>query len=197
LANTIAYPIYNMRTISKFFFLIALLSFYACKKYNVEHFGCQSPAVDDSFPGGYVFMPNIFTPNGDGQNDNLAIASHGATNISLEIKENGCIVVFKDDSMEFPGHYWDGDVRNHLVVNGRKLEMYHYILSYTLPTGERKTVKGKIACDPLNGNQLKNYLSIGCIEHLDQCEFSCQWDGTMFNPLLPTNEYMGGPCNHP
>ncbi len=170
--------------------LFLLLLFSSCGKYNVIHYGCESPAVDEKFTGGFVFMPNIFTPNGDGENDRLEVFNNGVTNLSLEIKTNGGIVVYNESHLENSfNRFWDGTVPK-IVDGGRyHLGIFQYKLSFTMPSGESKTVKGKVVCDPMNYYEKKDNLKLGCIQHLGQCEFGCQWDGAEYNPQLPTNEF--------
>ncbi len=144
-------------------------------------------------------MPNIFTPNGDGNNDYLQIMSGGATNISLEVTTNAGIVVFSKNNIENvqrPQGYWDGTVPRIVDESRYHLGVYHYKLSYTIPSGERKTIKGRVLCDPLDDRFKRNYLNIGCINHLSECAFGVQWNygDSSYISQMPINEFATGPC---
>jgi gliding motility-associated-like protein len=67
-----------------------------------------------------VFMPNAFTPNGDGVNDVLKPVSHGIRSLEVIIYNRWGQVV---KTISDPGETWDG------MSNGKKVETGVYIYS--------------------------------------------------------------------
>jgi hypothetical protein len=134
----------------KSYTLLFLLCFFcSCGKYNVKHYGCESPYVNERFDSGFLVMPNIFSPNGDGVNDILFLYSKGVSSIFLKIRDNGGEVVFEgninyavtDSLKAWPA--WDGQ-RNKGLLTGldAKLNNYRYVLDYTMANGCIKILKG-------------------------------------------------------
>lgn len=68
-----------------------------------------------------ISLPNIFTPNGDGQNETLQIdwGTHSVQDFSIVVLDTKNNVVFKSDRPDFD---WDGT-----DLGGEKLPRAHYI----------------------------------------------------------------------
>jgi gliding motility-associated-like protein len=84
-----------------------------------------------------VFVPNIFTPNGDGRNDKLLIFGKGIDAIEMNIYDRwGGKVYYSTDLSEG----WDG------TVNGEELNsgVFVYSLLVTFFDGQTKIVSGNI-----------------------------------------------------
>jgi len=91
-----------------------------------------NPAVE-------MFVPNAFSPNGDGQNDVLFInANNNIQSLTFEIFNRWGNVVFKTTNVNIG---WDG------MYNGNKLDsdIFAYILKATLTDGTTVNKKGNIS----------------------------------------------------
>jgi gliding motility-associated-like protein len=95
---------------------------------TVEDFLCGFP---------YIFVPNAFTPNGDGVNDVLFVRGRNITSMRLIIYNRWGQKVFETTSQEVG---WDGTFR------GRPLppDVYAYYLEVVCGDGETYTTKGNV-----------------------------------------------------
>lgn len=84
-----------------------------------------------------VFVPNIFSPNGDGWNDYLEIKGPRLFNYSIEIYDRWGKRVFTSNEMK---EYWDG------TMNGKYLtpQTFVYMLTGETVLGERITQQGNV-----------------------------------------------------
>ena len=184
------------KNIAVLFLLISIIS--SCGKYKVKHHGCECEPVNEKFNGGYVFMPNAFSPNGDGNNDCLVITNKGATGIRLMVKNSLGKVLYDNSNLENANngnYFWCGEKEP--SKNLTETNLYPYELSYTTPSGERKKVCGKITLFRLSNHRGKDYLEVNCIDHLNSCVFGTQWisDTLPFLPVDPnSNEILFGEC---
>jgi gliding motility-associated-like protein len=107
--------------------------------------GCTSTAhknlvvlAEDSCatPGGQVFLPNTFTPNGDGLNDRFHAVTNGAVVTGMEIYDRWGRAVFRAIN---GNPVWDGRLKN-----GRPARdgVYTYKLSARLPDGDLRQITG-------------------------------------------------------
>jgi gliding motility-associated-like protein len=72
-------------------------------------------------------IPNIFTPNGDGENDYFTIKGIQAwRNVSVTILNRWGNVVFKDENFQV-NNFWDGTSNNKPVSDG----VYFYKIDFT------------------------------------------------------------------
>ncbi|QQS30670.1 MAG: gliding motility-associated C-terminal domain-containing protein [Sphingobacteriales bacterium] len=84
-----------------------------------------------------VFVPNIFTPNGDGRNDKLVITGVGIAAIELNIYDRwGGKVFFSTDISE----EWDGTVNGEMLNSG----VFVYTLLVTYFDNQTKLFSGNI-----------------------------------------------------
>ena len=90
---------------------------FACKKdgnSNVLNGCCDTPAINATVGLGHVYVPNVFTPNGDGINDRLVV--NGDQNIILirsfrvSDKEGTTVFYAEDLIPNDPTNAWDGTV---------------------------------------------------------------------------------------
>lgn len=85
------------------------------------------------------YMPNAFTPNGDGTNDDFFGKGflNGATNFKMSIWNRWGELVFETTN---PNDKWNGEKRN---AGGMSPEgVYIYTVSFTGPRGEKNEFKG-------------------------------------------------------
>ncbi len=163
--------------------LLFVILISSCRKYRIEHTGCKEDAfVEEGF-----FLPNIFTPNLDGQNDFMMFHHDSVliSNFSIKIKNVGGIKVFESTDPDF---IWDG--KNDGSGKRCKLDVYKYEMCFDA-RGKHYHIKRTIVIDWMGETKMKP--SDACPAQFENCAFSAQWDGTQFNPALPTNEYF--PCD--
>ncbi len=86
---------------------------------------------------GEVFVPNILTPNGDGQHDRLEIFGNCLQNFTFTIYNRWGEVVFETTDLS---ETWDGTYKGQAVNNA----VFHYLLRGTLISGKEVEKYGTI-----------------------------------------------------
>jgi gliding motility-associated-like protein len=86
-----------------------------------------------------LFVPNSFSPNGDGVNDFFMISSHNVTDFDMEIRSRWGEKIFETQDMS---RGWNGQKFN----NGRHepIGSYPYIIRYTVLPGEERIESGVV-----------------------------------------------------
>jgi gliding motility-associated-like protein len=128
------------------------LSCYTCEQfeafpYRTTHYtievtdalGCPGSGeftvvVDEALP---VFIPNVFTPNGDGQNDTWGIFSRGVKYVSLQLFNRWGEKVFETDNLN---SQWDGTYLGKPAEPG----VYVYEGRMVFLSDENRPVKGTV-----------------------------------------------------
>ncbi len=91
-----------------------------------------------------VFIPNVFTPNGDKINDRFVVfGMKGAVQVeALSVFDRWGEEVYRQTHLELNGgdRYWDGKHQGKDVLPG----VYVYVLDYRLSTGERQRKVGTV-----------------------------------------------------
>lgn len=82
--------------------------------------------VDDSFE-----VPNVFTPDGDGINDQFVVRSNGVTPLAITVFDRGGSIVYRHSS---PLINWDGRTAGGTRV---KPGVYYYIITSSEPLYNR------------------------------------------------------------
>lgn len=113
----------------------------------IDQFGCTAEAsteiiLNTDYP---IYMPNVFSPNGDEKNDRFGVLSHAAVVnkvLRMTIYNRWGNQVFQIKNLA-PGDLnaqWDG------TVNGRSSPpgVYVYQVEIELTNGERKTLMGDV-----------------------------------------------------
>ncbi|PCH68666.1 MAG: hypothetical protein COC01_03180 [Bacteroidetes bacterium] len=132
---------------TKYVVLIFSLLFLVlqCKKSKMKNKCCNEEPVVEHFDGGYLGIPTVFTPNGDGENDVLAIYHKGIETFSLTIKNSVGTTIFETTDID---NYWDGQKdsktqqgRFKLTIeakssNGLNISKVIHICSYSSEPGE-------------------------------------------------------------
>ncbi len=85
-----------------------------------------------------IVIPNIFTPNGDGINEDFVVKSDGVTAMNILIYDRWGLKMFESSTINAP---WDG--KN---IGGKEVpdDTYFYIITATSNKGENKQYKGFI-----------------------------------------------------
>ena len=93
--------------------------------------------VSIAIPCGEVFVPTIFSPNGDGLNDFHCVKGPCIVLMELTIYDRWGEVVFFTDKKD---NCWDGDFRGKPAQSG----VYVYKLNITMDDGKKLTDSGSI-----------------------------------------------------
>lgn len=110
----------------------------ACQTSNTGSFtakadngGGDTPTTND------VFIPNTFTPNGDGKNDIFYAYGPSIGTISMNIYDQWGHVIYQSRTME---NGWDGTYRGQPQPNG----VYVYVIDLVMKDGTRALRKGTV-----------------------------------------------------
>lgn len=91
-----------------------------------------------------IFYPNVFSPNGDGNNDIFSLYNNGLVeNMNIiQIFDRAGELIFEQTDMLFneTQNGWNGEFNGQLVQPG----VYVFIIKYTLGNGESKSKSGSI-----------------------------------------------------
>ena len=114
---------------------------YMVKLIAIHENGCQDTTVQQVTVGEITdfYVPNIFTPNGDGVNDILTpegIAPFAEYEFSIFDRWGGLLFLSKDSSAG-----WTGDQYN---TSGSADGVYIYQIRFTTEEGLKKIVKGSV-----------------------------------------------------
>jgi hypothetical protein len=169
------------------FAMLCITISIACKKdgnANGLSGCCDTPAINATVGLGHVYVPNVFTPNGDGINDRLVV--YGDQNIILirsfrVSNKEGTSVFYAEDLVPNDAtNAWDGTV-NAKYKNG----VYSFVMVVQAFDNATATLEGKVCnyrCldsgeeDPISG--------VGC-------QFPTQVIDGVFDPSIPTGESSG------
>ncbi len=106
-----------------------------------NQYGCSDTILKDNYVTIYqkpiVFIPNVFTPNGDGQNDELKVFLNGSRYFDLMIFNRWGEKVF-ESTEKTKG--WDGRYKNVM----QEMEVYAYTLSVEFFDGTKTSKNGNI-----------------------------------------------------
>lgn len=170
-----------------FFVMLCITISLACKKDgngNALNGCCDTPAISAAVGNGHVYVPNVFTPNGDGINDRLVV--YGDQNIILirsfrvSDKEGTSVFYAEDMIPNDPTTAWDGTV-NAKYKNG----VYSFVMVVEAFDNATATLQGKVC----------NYR---CLDSGEEdpisdtgCQFPVQGEEGVYNPAIPTFESSG------
>lgn len=168
----------------KIFFIPIFLSFISlsCKKENVPNLDgcCNTPAIETSFGNAHVYVPNIFTPNDDGRNDELYIIGDSVSRIiSFSVRDNQGDVVAEIANINFQNFkaVWDGRVDGQITIG-----LYDISMILMSENGILQTLEGKVCNYPCER------LPVSPIQNLQLCQFPVQVINGIFEPSIPSGE---------
>ena len=154
-------------------FLFVALSLTACKKKSLTNNCCLESPYQSEFSGGHIFVPNIFTPDGDGKNDLFGPILEGATSYTLKIQSTKNKVLFSSENQP-----WDG------ISNGSRVrDIVGWTIVVNTSKAEQFTYRGQV-CVLVAGNDI-------CPKNLDDCYFSNQFTTVptaTFDSNIPSGE---------
>jgi gliding motility-associated-like protein len=92
------------------------VSICGCTDPTATNFNPQATFDDGSclYPNPSVYVPNVFSPNGDGSNDVFFLTTQNATNVELTILNRWGLVMFKESGLnpEWNGKFNDSDAQD-------------------------------------------------------------------------------------
>ena len=142
---------------------------------------CSNPAIDENVGNGHIYVPNIFTPNADGINDNFTV--FGDFNIliirEMKIKNQNGELVFKatDINPNVPSEGWDG------TSFGLRFQgIFSFSIKVETSDGTVKTLEGNVCNYPCGE---ADNLQVG---HPNDCQFPSQVFSGLYDPTLPSFE---------
>ena len=145
---------------------------------------CDEPAINATVGNGHLYVPNVFTPNGDGINDILWVS--GDSNIviiqSFQVKDKEGRTVFQllDGIPNDYSSGWNGMV-NEKYENG----VYSITMQAEAADGTIATLQGKVCNFRCLDNGTEAPLSA------EGCQFPVQVTDGVFESLIPINETTG------
>lgn len=169
------------------FVMLCITISLACKRdgnVNVLDGCCDTPAINTMVGNGHIYVPNVFTPNGDGINDLLVV--YGDQHIKLirsfRVNDKDGSTVFFSENIPLNNFFyaWDGTVNNQ-YKNG----VYSIVMEVEALVGTIANLQGKVCnyrC--LDSGEEDPISSVGC-------QFPAQVLNGLYNPNLPTLESSG------
>ncbi len=104
---------------------------------SVTVFVKDSVVVIKEIKCGYVFVPNVFSPNNDGENDVLYVRGNCIKEFTFTIYDRWGEKVFETSDISMG---WDGTYRNKEI----NTSVFVYYLNATLTTGQQINQKGNV-----------------------------------------------------
>lgn len=106
---------------------------------NINEYGCSSMdslrvLVNKQYFSG---MPDIFSPNGDGENDYLMVLGNGIANVEMYVYDRFGQIVFQSIDLE---DQWDGTFKGQNVDQGT----YTYLVKVTQINGYQELLQGTV-----------------------------------------------------
>ena len=99
--------------------------------------GCADSTISNVSISDRFYIPNVFTPNGDSQNDQFVVTSNGVTSFSIEIYSRWGNLVFRRDG--YQQIVWNGRLPEGSLV---KPGTYFYVIN---------SENGDVAYEPEKG----------------------------------------------
>ena len=183
-----------LKKITLSFFIICLFINFSCKKENNNQNDsnpyqncCGTPPLLASISTGRIYIPNIFTPNGNGINDRLTVFGNSKIKLinSFIIKDADGLIVFesKDKGILNSETSWDGyDI-------GGKLRkgLFNYTLTATSIDDITLSFTGSVCSYPCTKED-------PLLEKIAKCRAPAQHDGKG-GVDISINNFLTSECN--
>lgn len=148
---------------------LILALFWSCGKFKVKKNCCKitmtiNPSYYNSDSVG-VYVPNAFTPNADGINDNFGPKLWGINSIEFKIYKGKNNLVFQTTKIY---EWWNGEYKGK-----PKTGIFRYEMQLITKHGESLSVEGEFC------SLLDPYTDGTNLQHCTDCQY-----GDMANPML-------------
>jgi gliding motility-associated-like protein len=112
---------------------------YEIEQAIINNYGCVDTVRFSLFINEQttVYIPNAFTPDGNGVNDVFAPVSSGITEYTMEVYNRWGEMIFRSDIKNKP---WDGKFKDKLS----KQDVYIWSITYKENCGTQKNIKGHV-----------------------------------------------------
>ena len=163
---------------------LLLVSLYACHDTITIIKGCcEDPPVVEKIGNATIYVPNVFTPNGDQVHDKLVIYGDSVRQIiHIEIRNKEGVIVYEQNNIPVNDHdtAWDGQFGGNVVRGMYSFEMKVEALNRIV-----KLIKGKVCNCPCDQKADEDFIPIR------NCKFT-PLDSLFYHPdqeYLPCFEY--------
>jgi len=127
--DTVKNPVFNFKDMGRYMTSLIVTSDHGCKDTIFK-----TIIIDDEFG---LYIPNAFTPNGDGLNDEFMPKGHAIEKWDMYIFDRWGNILFH--TKEF-GKGWDGKVKGADAPN----DVYTYLIKVKTSGGKIKEFKGHV-----------------------------------------------------
>jgi len=125
---------------------------------------CEDPPVVEKIGNATIYVPNVFTPNGDGVFDRLVIYGDSVRQIlHMEIRNKEGVIVYDNYNLPVNDHdtAWDGQFGGNIVRG-----MYSFEMKVEASNRIVKLIKGKVCNCPCDQEADEDFVPIR------NCEFA-------------------------
>lgn len=105
-----------------------------------DSFGCSNTDTLTVYVGNQIFVPDLFTPNNDGRNDEFKVYGIGILDLTLTITNMQNMILYKSsDVTEITNKGWDGTFKGTPVPEGQ----YRWHINGKFLNGQQILYRGK------------------------------------------------------